>query len=638
LRLRPTGLLLVLAVGVMGVLLCAGEGRAEEIKANIQEALDRGDTAQAVTYLQREISEDPSYHVNYYVLGRIHFAQRRWQAALEQFDLALDKKSKHWMSLYYKGLCQLQLEDIEGAGKSMERGRKKAKKEAYWFENGTGMVLLAEHKYDEAVAAFMRAQRGDTANAEFHINLGDAYFYQGVPSLAATEYERAHNLDTASTEVYFHWAEACLEMKDYTCSIEKLRIVLSKDSTYALAWSRAGEIYFKAALSARGRADREARFKDVIGSYKRYLELSGVQPDSSSVRAYFELALSYANLNGFEDAAEYFDKVLSIPFEPRDIYFHYGKSLWGVRDFDKAAVMLKKHLEWAAAQNDDYHSSISESEVYQLLGDSYYYRKPNDFYNAAEWYRKSLEIDPNQRRITQNMAVALHRLKNYVEALSYYDRRIEMGVDSAGSGIYRFAGYCALAIASGGAIDEEMDEGIDEEEEEPVVTATTMQPDPNVNYNQLAIAYLEKYLEFNPNDDKVLLSVASTYFADLGDCARGVEYFERVLSIDPSNCDAQRSLGYAYFGGACPGLKNYGRALRYLTGAYDCITKDGDACKDVDVALWIAQCYHLRAVEGKSDDKSSDYKNANAWYHKVLKCEPANKDAKEGADNTSFEF
>ena len=42
----------------------------------------------------------------------------------------------------------------------------------------------------------------------------------GIPALAVGEYEQALQADTASTEVYYHWAEACLEMKDYSCAIE----------------------------------------------------------------------------------------------------------------------------------------------------------------------------------------------------------------------------------------------------------------------------------------------------------------------------------------------------------------------------------------------------------------------------------
>jgi TPR repeat protein len=123
------------------------------------------------------------------------------------------------------------------------------------------------------------------------------------------------------------------------------------------------------------------------------------------------------------------------------------------------------------------------------------------------------------------------------------------------------------------------------------------------------------------------------------DCANGVKYFERLLAVDPNSCDAKKSLGFAYFGGnICP--KNYTKALGYLKEAYDCISAKSGACGDVDVVLWVAQCYHLRAVERRADDEtaSSDFRNANEWYQKCLKCDPGNIEAKEGIEQTSFEF
>ncbi|MFQ5453297.1 MAG: tetratricopeptide repeat protein, partial [Candidatus Zixiibacteriota bacterium] len=437
---------------------------SQEVKPVIANALEKGDTTLAIDLLQKEIELDKSYHLNYYTLGMIYFERKQYNQALEQFDIALEKKSKHFESMYQLGLCYLNLGDLDKAEDIMEKGKKKDKKNKHRFEDGYGQVMLAKENWQEADRAFRQALINNPGNAVYHIHLGDANFYQGIPSLAIIEYEKALEVDTASLEVYYHWAEACLEMKDFTCAIEKLKIVLTKDSTYANAWMRAGGIYFKAARSSRSRQERTDRFKETIGAYKRYLELSGAQPDSSNVRVFFELAMSYVNLYGFEDAGEYFEKVLSIPIEPKDIYFYYGKSLWGIKDYVKSTEMLLKHIEWVKNQNDSYNSIVKEYELYQLLGDGYYYRDPKDFASAIEYYKKSLDIKSEQKRIVQNVAVAYHSLKSYIQALEYYQKRIEFGIDTISASIYKNAGYCALNIANNSG-DEE-DEDIDEEDED----------------------------------------------------------------------------------------------------------------------------------------------------------------------------
>lgn len=628
LKRRIYSLILFAALALSAQSLTADSVQDEfKVSEAAQAALNSGDTTLAIDLIKKDIETDPNYHLNYYALGYIFYQRGDFDRAATQFERALEKKDKHWESLYLLSRCQIEQEKYDEVLKEAERGLKRDKKNTARWENVYGLALMGLERYQEADAAFRRALVEDDNNAEYHINLGDANFRQGIPSLAAIEYERALELDTAGKEVYYHWAEACLDMKDYTCAIEKLRIVLTKDSTYAPAWNRAGHIYFRAARSSRSRQDRIDRYRDAIGSYRRYFELSGIQPDSSSIRPYFETAMAYSEIFGFEDAVDYFDRVLAIPYVPRDIYFYYGKALWGIKEYDRGAEMLQKQLDWQAEQNDEYHQTYSDVEFNQLMGDCFYYRKPNDFSTAIRWYKKSLAENPDQKRIVYNVGVASHQLRRYRDALEYYDMRIAMGIDSANSGVYKNAGSCALNIANNEASGEE---DMMLEEDMGVEPAAD-----TINYYQKAADYFVAYLEYEPNDERILELASSTVLFQLADCNRGVALFERLLTVNPKSCVAKRSLGFAYFGGLC--TKNYNKAISYLTDAYQCqISAGGDACSDVTLALYIAQAYHLRAAEVSND--KADYKNAFEWYGKVLKCEPGNADAQKGKNDTQFEF
>lgn len=618
---------------VMGLLISfvfVSLSQAEEVKESITNALAKGDTTVAINLLNSEIEIDPSYHYNYYVLGEIYFERTQYEKAEEQFRKALDSKSKHYDSMYMLGITLIELEKYDEALALMDTGRKKDKDQKARFEDGYGLVMLKKKNYSDADRSF-RSALSDKDLPLYHIHLGDANFYQGIPSLAITEYEKALELDTASLEVYYHWAEACLEMKDFPCAIEKLKVVLTKDSTFAPAWNRAAGIYYKAARSTRDRDERKARFMDAIGAYKKYIELSHLKPDSATVRPYFEIAMAYSEIYGFEDAAKYFEQVLAIPMEPRDIYFYYGKALWGTKQYEKAGEMLLKHIDWVAQQNNDYKSRIDEDELYQLLGDSYYYRENKDFFTAIEYYKKSLEIKPEQKRLLQNVAVAYHTQKSYEQALEYYDKRIELGIDEKSASMLKNAGYCALNLANsgGGEEDDMIEEGMEDVASAPI--------DP-IAYYERANGYMLQYLEYVPSDSKILLAVANTYLYQMKDCANGVKYFEQLAALEPNNCDAQKSLGYAYFGGVC--TKNYSKALGYLNKAYECSMAASNACGDVSLTLWIAQCYHLRAAEkaAAKQDANDDFRDAYNWYGKVLKCEPGHAEATKGQADTRFEF
>ncbi len=619
-----------LIVATMIALTGAVPVGAETLNQIVENALATGDTTLAISRLEKEIDTDPTYHYNYYILGRIYFNQDKWAQARDQFVITLDKKSKHYESMRYLGLCQLELGDLDAAQESFAEGLKKARDMKDTFEYCMGLVLLAKGEYGEADRSIRRALAIDTSIADYHIALGDANFYQGVPSLAISSYETALAVDTASTEVYFRWAEACLELKDYNCAIEKLRIVLTKDSTFAQAWNQAAGIYFKAARSTRNRDERNQRFMDVIGSYEKYIELTGTQPDSSSVRVYFETAMSYQNIRRYEDAAAYFEKVLAIPFEPRDIYFYYGKSLWGIRDYTKSEEAMHNHEAWVGRQDENYESRINQAEFNKILGDDYFYQKPKDYYNASKHYRRSLDERAGQKRLLQNLAVAYHNMKRYAEALVYYDLRIAEGIDSTSSSIYRNASLCALHLAA--PEEEEMDEEMEDEEDDGGMSGV----DPNIDYNQVAIDYMTGYLEFKPNDTNIVERIANTYLYQMSDCANGVAAFEQLLVLDPNNCQAKKSLGFAYFGGdIC--TKNLDQTIRYLSAAYRCLNAAEGPCADPALVKWIAQAYHLRAVAG-TGDANCDYMKAFEWYGKVVKCDPGDSEAQKGVEDTRFEF
>jgi tetratricopeptide (TPR) repeat protein len=225
----------------------------------------------------------------------------------------------------------------------------------------------------------------------------------------------------------------------------------------------------------------------------------------------------------------------------------------------------------------------------------------------------------------------------------YYQKRIAMGVDSASSSIYKNAGLCALSLAGNSSADEGLGLSGDTTSAPPLLASTdTINFDSNINWNQVAAEYFVSYLQYNPNDAKVVQMLGTTYLYSLKNCAEGIKQFERLVQLDPSDCVAKRSLGYAYFAGSevgCP--KNLSKSLDYLLDAYSCVSKAGGACKDPSLVLWIAQAYHTRAAERAKDDKAgskADFKNAFDWYGKVLQCQPGNKDAQKGQDDVRYEF
>ncbi len=626
---------------------------SQDIKREISDALEKGDTARAIELLAEEIKLDPSYEYNYYTLGQIYFVRKKFTEAEEQFQIAVEKDKKFWPGLYSLGLVQLKLGKIEEAEENFRRGLKKSKKMKADFHNGMGLVHMAKGEYREADSEIRKAIIIDSLKAEYHLNLGNVNFYSKVYPLAISEYETALQLDTASKEVYFHWAEACLELKDYACALEKLNVVLQKDSTHAEAWMKAGGIYYKAARSSRDPEEANKHYRATIGSYKKYFELSDEKPDSANGRAYYEIGMSYLSpkINGFADAKENFAIVLSIPVVPKDIYFYYARAFHGNKEYDSAIAYYNRHLEWVDTRGPDYNSGIKEVRIYKRIGECY--KSLKDRYNTIKYFTKSLEYDSTQARLLFDVAVAYNYVGDYRNALIYYMKRIDLGLDERFWSLYYNAAMSALYLMEKGGsamMDEEDDLGLDDDEPEEETG-----PDPlaDVDLARLAVEYLEKisidywdYVISNEKNHKTAVKalnmLGSTYLYQLGDCQKGLANLERVLEMQPDHCEALKSMGYAYFGGLCP--TNYSKALGYLNRAMECLKKQEgwEKCKDVDLSLWIAQTYQFRAIDKREakqkEESKKDYKSAYDWYLKVLDCKPGKKAAIEGRDQVKFEF
>ena len=222
------------------------------------------------------------------------------------------------------------------------------------------------------------------------------------------------------------------------------------------------------------------------------MELTDNKADTTSGRAFYEAGMSYLVLGGYPEAKKYFATVLSIPVEPKDIYFYYARSFQGNKDYDSAIILYKKHIDWVKAQGENFESSISNTELYRSIGECY--EQLNDYYNTIDYFKKSLEYDSTQARLLYGVAVAYNYLQDYRNALIYYMKRFALGTDDRYWSLYYNAAMAALYLIEKGsnpaATDEDEDLGLGDEGS--VAPEPAADPLAGVDLTQLAVQYLEK--------------------------------------------------------------------------------------------------------------------------------------------------
>ena len=600
--------------------------------------------------LKQVIDSEPEEILNYFALGKFYYDQERYPEATERLNEALKKNRKHDLSTYYLGLTMLKSGRQDEAQKLFEKALENIETLQAEMNFGLGLVILEKAramnesgeakeavfaKASDADAKFRTAIALDADNCAFHLSLAEANSIRGVFASAKAEYEIALAMCPESDDARINYAEACYEMKDFTCALEQSGKVIEADSANARAWRMAGSIYYGAAVASRDNEDAKANYRNSIGAYRKYQALVGAAADSSNVQVFYEIATALSRLGGHEEAIKNYEEVLNVGVVPNDIYFTMGKAHSGLQEWDNAISYYLKHRKWAAEQGENYTPVAGEAELDRRIGESYYNMK--DYVSAIPYLVNSFDADTSQGRLLINISLSCHNLKEYARALPYYQKALELDLGEQAGSIYLNAAYCALALANGEDELDDEDEEIGEEGISAVSASSVSQLAPS-DYYELVVEWLGKALELKPDHDKAIGLLATTYLYDLNDCTNGVAWYQKVHERTPDDCEALRSLGYAYFGGVC--TINYGKAIGFLGRALDCM--GGDACSSIEISLWIAQAYHLHAVakvdKKQKEESKADFKKAFEWYKKVLACDPANSDAKTGKNQVQFEF
>lgn len=590
--------------GLAAVLIfwVSGPAAAATLKPEIVEALNRHDTTQVLTIIDNELKIDPT-NGDYFVLrGRILYAREKFPEALDEFERALKIKTTRYQALYYKGLILLKQNKLDEAKAAFDEGVKKAKDENALFHNGMGLYLIAMGQYADADVEFRKASQIGPDQAEFHANLGDANYYAKIYPLAIGEYNTTISMDTTFVDVYFRLARAYVAQGQFNEALDQLRIVLTRDSLYTNAWKEIGKLYTLAGLSARDQETKSQRFKEAIGSYRKYF---GLSHDSTDGEPFYNVGRSYFNLSAYPEADSAFQQVLATGNVPSSIYLYLGRCKIGEEQYEAGIDYLKKHLalQKERTPGSDENGSGDQADILRRIADAY--KTISNYDSASAYYVSASSLDTADAKALFDAAVSYHQLKDYTQALVYYEKRIALGPDAWN--VYLNAAYCTL----------------------------------NLGDYEKAVTYLKKVVELDSTNEKAYPLLSSTCVYQLKSCEEGIKWTQKLLEREPDNCDALQSMGYIYYGGICQ--NDYLKAIGYFTRALECGRKKGSGdCANASLMLYIAQANHFHAVnlsEAKQKAESKKFfKEAFDWYKKVVKCEPGNEAAKKGIKDTEFEY
>jgi tetratricopeptide (TPR) repeat protein/TolB-like protein len=276
--------------------------------------------------------------------------------------------------------------------------------ERYW----QGRALLERRdlrgNLPEAIAGFEEAVKHDRSFALAYAALGEAYWLQYSESRDQADSTRAQQaarealrLGPNNATVRYSAALTYGGVGDTERAIDELRRALALRPRYDDARRALGDI-----LASRGRTDEAvAEYQKAIAVRPRYWE------------HHRALGNALFQATRFAEAAKAFEEVIRIRPDNRTGYQNLGTALQAMGRMDDALrnYQLANEREPAAS-------------TFANIGTLFYQR--GDFRNAADNYRKAVDMRPNNATLHRNLGDALRRQGAVGEAEAAYARAVEL--------------------------------------------------------------------------------------------------------------------------------------------------------------------------------------------------------------------
>ena len=490
----------------------------------------QGNHEKALTAYRRTIALDPE-------LERYFFNQGKSAFDAQQYDLAIEPLSK--FVLIYP-------EDIEATyllGRSYEAS--KAAENALHFYLRT-LELASNHKEALTRSARIYQSQNDTQNALTMLNRLtavdptniEAYYLSGFSHLELDHPEEALDAFLATTRLDPNHLDAHIQIAslyeqqgDTDSAIDRYETIITLDPSRADSFLHLGRLYLR-------QGDRD----NAIRVYEPGLELDPDHPQTQ-----YALAVIFEERGEIEKAIKHFGLANQYDDEHYDWHFRYARLL------DRYAETLEDPDTYAAMAVEAYNNTITLKDDYVP---AYFYRGlitrrykqiGNTLYRygqIAEDFQRVIALEPNNSDAYYYLGMTYIDLDQHQNAKEIFLKTLEFNIEY--TGIYLNLGRIA---ESEGEYEEaisyfERELEIDSES----VAAYQRLGDLYSNYNAdfgRAVEALEKALELQPNHVSTLINYASAlYYLDRLGAA--TEHFEMVIQLDPRNLTANYNLALMY--------------------------------------------------------------------------------------------
>ncbi len=373
--------------------------------------LNRGASYAQVGRLEAAIADfdcaielDPTHAVSYYNRGNTNAQLDRWATAIDDYTRAIELDPALAAAYAARGAAYAKLGLLEAAVADCNHAIiLDATVAITYFNRGSVYDQIGRSK--EALADYTRAIELDPSYADAYVSRGATYRDLDRLEEALADYTRAIELDPSYAGAYAsrgvireNLGRVEEALADYTRAIEF-------DPSAAIFYFSRGEVYHQM-----------ERLEEALADYTRAIEL---EPAFSSA-VYYYRGTTYAQVDCLEEALADYTRAIELDPSAAIFYFSRGEVYHQMERVEEALADYTRAIELRPSVAIAY---CSRGEVYHQM---------ERLEEALADYTRAIVLEPTLASAYLNLGLILANDGRLVEALPYFEQAAQFGNGEAG--------------------------------------------------------------------------------------------------------------------------------------------------------------------------------------------------------------
>lgn len=501
------------------------------------------------------VQKNPSNGKDLFYLGQVYYALGQADSAEYYYQQGILLDPKEPLNYLGAGRTFLNNDNKTEWFNMYTKGRRLSNNMFDYNIQAADACLSSTGKYYDLVEKYLNeAQSDEDKNPNLFIGFGDLYMVSKSPGDAVNSYQRALYYDKNNVEAYVKLGEIYSKANNFKDGLIAFNKAIDLDTSQILGYKLRGDMYYNFAKYQEAKMDYDIyipRSDQTIEDRQKYVYI-----------LYF--AKDYANAMALADELLQIDQNLTILYRIK-AYIDYDTEKYpeGLANLD--TFFVKHDTTKFIAQDFVYYGRLlirndqdslgcvelqkalvmdsTKTELYDDLAKSY--SKQKDFLQAIAAYKKLLVVDPNNHQnlyyqigrsyyfIAEDTAAgldSLQRIDMYNQADSNFKQVTILNPESYIGFIWRARVHSRL--------DPETSLGLAKPDYEAAM-ALLEQGDPTKTPKLLLECYRYLAFYYYLQSDKLSKTDAAQSKLDM---TNSINYWEKVLVIDPSDTQAKTAL------------------------------------------------------------------------------------------------